>query len=231
MTTKLAENLARIRADIEACAAASNVLPPLLVGVSKTVGPNEIRTAHGAGLIDFGENRLQDYLTKIEQLHDLTDIRWHFIGPLQRNKVRKLLKTKPALIHSVDSLRLAETIDRIAREESLSPVNVLIEVNVVNEAGKHGFSVAAIHEEASRLVELTHVRIQGCMTMAPFTDDTTIIDDCFTQTRKLVDSLSKRFGAHRFGTTCSMGMTNDYHVAIRRGATIVRIGSALFHGE
>lgn len=229
MTANLAGRLADLRASLEACAAASGASSPLLVAVSKTVGPDRIREAYGAGQRDFGENRVQDMVEKQAALADLPDLRWHFIGRLQKNKARKLVAARPVLIHSVDDLRLAGTLDRVTREEGLPPMDVLMEVNVSGEESKAGFTPEGLRRDAPTLVELPGLSIRGCMTMAPLVEDEGVLVACFAGLRTLCHELSHRFGPERFGSECSMGMTSDYRVAIGQGATIVRIGSALFH--
>ena len=197
-----------------------------LVAVTKTVGANEVRALHALGQQEIGENRVQPALAKMEAVSDLP-LRWHMIGHLQRNKVKKALP-RFALIHSVDSLRLAHAITREA-EELGRAAEVLLEVNVSGEESKFGLTP----DEAVRLLEeiegLEYVCVQGLMTMAPFVDDPETVRPIFAALRELRD----RIVATRRDVELphlSMGMTQDYEVAIEEGATIVRVGTALFRG-
>ncbi len=222
MTSDLAQRLSELRQELNTFGPPG----PTLVAVSKTVTADVIRTAYETGQRDFGENRVQDLLTKMDALQDLSDIRWHFIGRLQRNKVRKIVG-RVALIHSVDSLRLAQAISRVASEENIGSVEVLLEVNVTGEESKAGFTASSVKEEIKELIALPSLKIGGLMTMAPFVDDEKVLSHCFSNLRLLAEELSQEYGS---GTSLSMGMSNDYPIALREGATIVRVGSRIFHG-
>jgi hypothetical protein len=197
---------------------------PLLVAVSKTVSADIIRAAYGAGQRVFGENKVPALVEKAENLKDLKDISWHFIGRLQRNKIRKIISIV-SLIHSVDSLKLASAISRIALEENLPPVKILLEVNTSGEESKTGFTPKSLEESIDELKDLKGVIIEGFMTMAPFTGTEKIIRNTFATLAGISSTYSSRGIT---GKELSMGMTNDYHIAIDEGATIIRVGSKIF---
>lgn len=197
---------------------------PLLVAVSKTVGGDIIRAAYGGGQRVFGENRVPVLVEKAEELKDLKDISWHFIGRLQRNKIRKIIHIV-SLIHSVDSLKLASAISRIALEENLPPKRILLEVNTSGEDSKAGFTLNSLEQSIDELKELKGVIIEGFMTMAPFTGSHEIIRNTFATLAGISSTYSSRGIT---GKELSMGMTNDYPIAIGEGATIIRVGSKIF---
>ena len=198
------------------------VLDVRLVAVSKTYPPAVIQEAWNAGQHVFGENRVQDALPKIAELP--AEAEWHFIGHLQSNKIRKAL---PAftLIHGVDNLELAQQINRIAGEMSLT-ANVLLEINVSGEATKFGFSAADLHENLEGLLCLPNIRINGLMKMAPYSEDPETARPVFSKLRILRDELAAKTGQAL--RELSMGMSGDFEVGIEEGATIVRIGSSIF---
>ena len=193
-----------------------------LVAVSKTYPPAVIQEAWNAGQHVFGENRVQDALPKIAELP--AEAEWHFIGHLQSNKIRKAL---PAftLIHGVDNLELAQQINRIAGEMGLT-ANILLEINVSGEASKFGFSPTDLHQNLEALLCLPNIRINGLMTMAPYSEDPETARPVFSKLRMLRDELSTKSG-HAL-QELSMGMSGDFEVGIEEGATIVRIGSSIF---
>ncbi|MGB4592684.1 MAG: YggS family pyridoxal phosphate-dependent enzyme [Coriobacteriia bacterium] len=193
-----------------------------IVAVTKHVGIPQVQQAIAAGCIDFGENRVQEFLGKLGLF---PDVRWHFIGTLQSNKVKDVVG-RAYLIHSVDSLELLQRIDRVAETKGvIQPV--LLQVNVSGEASKHGMEPEEAEEAVRASLELPGVDVRGLMTMAPFArpEDVRWV---FRATTELFASL----GAMRFNgielTELSMGMTNDYRVAIEEGATIIRVGTAIF---
>ncbi|MRS12498.1 MAG: YggS family pyridoxal phosphate-dependent enzyme [Actinobacteria bacterium] len=193
-----------------------------IVAVAKTVGPPEVRDAVAAGVTDFGENRVQEFVAKCGLF---PDVRWHFIGTLQSNKVQHVVG-KASLIHSVDSLHLLERIDRVAG--ALGVVQpVLLQVNVSHEGSKHGVDRMEVEEMLRGSLELPGVSVRGLMTMAPLARPESV-RWVFRELRQLFESLSAmRFNGVEM-TELSMGMTNDFGVAIEEGATIVRIGRAIF---
>lgn len=192
-----------------------------IIAVTKTVGPEKVREAIELGLTDFGENRVQDAAEKVATI---TGVRWHFIGHLQSNKVRDVLPAY-CLIHSLDRISLAEALQRCAERLALE-VEVLIQVNVSGEESKFGLAPEAVPDFISRLQQFDRLKIAGLMTMAPFVEDPEEVRVCFRDLRLLRDSLVKP-GLKL--PELSMGMTNDFVVAVEEGATMVRIGSALFN--
>lgn len=193
-----------------------------LVAVSKTYPPAVIQEAWNAGQHVFGENRVQDALPKIAELP--AEAEWHFIGHLQSNKIRKAL---PAftLIHGVDNLELAQQINRIAGEMGLT-ANILLEINVSGEASKFGFSPTDLRQNLEDLLCLPNIRINGLMTMAPYSEDPELARPVFSKLRILRDELAAKTGQAL--RELSMGMSGDFEVGIEEGATIVRIGSSIF---
>ena len=189
-----------------------------LVAVTKGYPVESVEQAYGAGCRDFGENRVQEGLQKIEQAPK--DIRWHMIGTLQKNKVRKAVG-KFHMIHSVDSYDLAKKISTGGSDLNLT-ISILLECNTSGEVSKHGFSVEDLNNEFENLSKLPNLLIEGLMTMAPLTDDEKIIRSCFSKLRILKEELNLKH--------LSMGMTADYPIAIEEGATILRIGTAIFAG-
>jgi pyridoxal phosphate enzyme (YggS family) len=195
-----------------------------LVAVTKTVGPELAALLPGLGVHDLGENRPQELWRKASTVR--AGVRWHLIGHLQRNKVERTVPLVH-LIHSVDSQRLLEALDQEAGKRGPAP-EVLLEINASHEANKHGFAPEEVPELASRLAALKHVRVAGLMTMAAYEDDPERCRPTFAALRQLGDRLRAHVGPPHRLRDLSMGMSNDFEVAIEEGATLVRIGSALF---
>ena len=195
-----------------------------LVAASKYVGADGIREAYDAGIRHFGENRVGDALEKMESLPE--DITWHMIGHLQRNKVTKVIGNF-AMIQSVDSPRLARKIEGVAGRRDLVQ-DILMEVNVSGEESKYGLEPDAALSLLEKIVEMPHLNLRGLMTMAPLTEDMELVSRVFGDLARLRDEMEERLG--RELPYLSMGMTNDWPVAIARGATHLRIGSAIFKG-
>jgi pyridoxal phosphate enzyme (YggS family) len=193
-----------------------------LLAVSKTYPVETIHDAVDAGQLLFGENRVQEILLKQPQLPG--KLQWHLIGPLQSNKVRKVLPLVQ-MIHAVDSVDIAKDINRIGGELGLHP-KVLIEINLAAESSKHGFTPAAIRTQLETLYELDRLYIQGVMCIPPFDPNAEKSRRYFRQLREIRDELEKQGGAPL--PVLSMGMSHDFEVAIEEGATIVRVGSAIF---
>lgn len=193
-----------------------------LVAVSKTFPAQSVREAWDAGQTVFGESRVQEAVAKIPDLPGA--IRWHFIGHLQKNKIRRALPLFQ-LFHGIDSLDLAKDMDRIAAEEGAFP-RVLLEVNVAGEATKFGFQPEVIEREIDSLLALPRVQVEGLMTIAPYADDPEASRPYFRALRELRDRLEKQAGVPL--PRLSMGMSGDFEVAIEEGATLVRVGSAIF---
>lgn len=197
----------------------------LLVGVSKTFSPEHIREAMAAGLRDFGESYAQELREKREQLRE-EDIRWHFIGHLQTNKV-KYLTDFVYLIHSVDNIRVAEEINKRA-EKAGRKVNILLEVRTTTEATKYGIMPDKTVELAKQTSKLPWISVQGLMTMGPFSDDPNDSRPSFRQLVELRKQIEQEGIPGITMQHLSMGMTHDFEVAIEEGATMVRIGTAIF---
>jgi len=223
---EIGANVARVRARIAEAALRSGRRPEsvVLVGVTKTVGVDRIRELVASGVRVLGENRVQEARTKVPEI---PGVAWHLIGSLQRNKVKDALRWF-TLIHSVDSLGLAEEISRRGAEQGGSgPAEVLIQVNVSEETQKHGVPL----EEAGRLVaqvrELPGVRVRGLMGMAPLVDRPEEARPFFRRLREVRDRVREALPDAGV-EDLSMGMTDDFEVAIEEGATLIRVGRALF---
>jgi PLP dependent protein len=226
-----AERLAHVRARIDAACRRAGRDPAAvtLVAVSKTFPVAAIREAVAAGVTTFGESRIQEALPKISALADVPGLAWHLVGHLQRNKAVKAVGPF-ALIHSVDTLALAERLDRLAAERGLVQ-EVLVEVNVAGEATKHGVAP----EDAAALVgaaaALAHLRVRGLMGMAPYAADPEAARPHFRRLAALLREIAQNAPGGVTMDTLSMGMSDDFEVAIEEGATLVRIGTRLFGGR
>lgn len=222
----ITENLEQVRKNIvEACKAVNRDPGEVtLISVSKTKPVSMLQEAYDAGSRDFGENKVQEIMDKYPQLP--SDIRWHMIGHLQRNKV-KYIVDKVALIHSVDSLRLAETIENEAAKHNVT-VPILIEVNVAQEESKFGLKTDEVLALVESVAKLPHINIKGLMTIAPYVEDPEENRGIFRQLKKLsVDIEAKNINNVNM-SVLSMGMTGDYQVAVQEGATMVRVGTGIF---
>jgi pyridoxal phosphate enzyme (YggS family) len=197
-----------------------------LVAVTKSVSVEIAVLLPEVGIVDLGESRPQELWNKATALPDT--VRWHLIGHLQRNKVERTL-SRVHLIHSVDSVRLLEALEREAANRA-QLLDVLLEVNASAEASKHGFPPAEVPHLVGKLRELRHVRVQGLMTMAALEPEPERCRVTFAALRALRDGLRTAVGAAQPLTHLSMGMSNDFEIAVEEGATLVRIGSALFEG-
>ena len=222
----LKENYAQVLENIKtACARAGRPASEVtLIAVGKTKPVSMLREVYEAGVREFGENKVQELTEKYEQLPK--DIHWHMIGHLQRNKVKYLIG-RTTLIHSVDSLRLAEEISRQACKEQVD-VDILVEVNIAGEASKFGTA----GEEAAALVEqiaaLPGIHIRGLMTIAPFVENPEENRPYFRKMKELSVDIMKKNIDNVDMDILSMGMTGDYMVAIEEGATMVRVGTGIF---
>lgn len=220
----ISENIAAVRARIdEAAAKAGREGDAIeLVAVSKGHGPEALSEAVAAGQLLFGESRVQEARAKIPFVS--SRIQWHLIGHLQSNKVRQALPLFER-IHSIDSLDLAQNVNRVADEMGLLP-KVFLEVNVAGEASKHGFSYDALRSSMEEILALDRLAIDGLMAIPPFQPDPEGSRRYFAMLREWRDALQEEF---RFGLPeLSMGMSHDYTIAIEEGATIVRVGTAIF---
>ena len=218
------ENWQRVRERIATQARASgrSESSVRLIAVSKTWPREHIEPVVDAGQILLGENKLQEGEEKIPVMSEA--IQWHYIGGLQRNKVRRTLSLF-SVIHSIDSLKLALYTDRVAAELGMK-AKILLQVNIGNEEQKKGFSVAALKENFSNLLECQHLDIQGLMCIPPAVIEPELARPYFRQLRELRDELEHRHDCHL--PELSMGMSLDYGVAIEEGATLVRVGSSIF---
>lgn len=222
----VAENLVQVQKNIEESCKKVNRDPGevTLIAVSKTKPVEMLQEAYAAGARVFGENKVQEIVDKYDQMP--SDVQWHMIGHLQRNKVKYLIG-KVVLIHSVDSLRLAEQIEHEAAKADIV-MPVLIEVNVAEEESKFGTTSEAAMQLVEAVSKLPHIKIRGLMTIAPFTDNPEDNRIYFRKLKQLsVDIKSKNIDNVDMDEL-SMGMTGDYEVAIEEGATMVRVGTAIF---
>jgi pyridoxal phosphate enzyme (YggS family) len=219
----LTERVAEVRAEIARRQAARGWTHPVtIVAVTKGLGLDVVDGALRAGLTELGENRVQDALEKIETPSGAR-AHWHMIGHLQRNKA-KLVPGNFVMIHSVDSARLAEELEQRA-EERQKALRALIQVNIAREAQKSGCDPHEAAALARRLVALTHLKLEGLMTMAPFTDDVEVQRRTFRGLRVLRDQLQEE---GIWLPTLSMGMSADFGTAVEEGATVIRLGTSLF---
>lgn len=227
--TSIAANLAAVRANVAAACERAGRDPAgvTIVGVTKTHPPEVVEEALAAGLTDIGENRAQELLPKAEalQARGLAP-RWHFIGRLQRNKVRGVLPHIAAL-HSLGSVRLADEIERRAERieaaggaGALAPLPCYLEVNVAGEASKDGVAPEELPELLREAADRRHIAVAGLMTVAPLVDDAEQVRPVFRELREL----ARAHGLEGL----SMGMTDDYAVAVEEGATVVRLGRVIF---
>src|SRR6266478_5010069 len=218
------ENLDRVRAQIAQAAKKSgrSINDIELVAISKTHAAERVREAIEAGQQLFGESKVQEARAKIPELP--SNLRWHFVGHLQKNKIRHALPLFE-LTHSVDSLALAEDVNRIAEEDGLHP-RVLLEVNVAGEGSKFGFKPDKLRAKMESLLALPRLSILGLMTIPPIAEEAEASRKYFVQLRELRDRVQTEF--HVDLAHLSMGMTNDFAIAVEEGATLVRVGTAIF---
>ena len=195
-----------------------------LISVSKTKPVEMLQEAYDAGSRDFGENKPQEIREKYPQLP--TDIRWHMIGHLQRNKIKYIID-KVCMIHSVDSIRLAEAIDEEAKKHGIV-MPVLIEVNVAEEESKFGVHLDEVESLVRQISELSNIQVQGLMTIAPFTENAEDNRIYFRKLRNLYVDIKDKNIDNVNMCNLSMGMTGDYEVAVEEGATMVRVGTDIF---
>lgn len=229
VSAAIAANLAEVRARIAAAAARAGrpADAVTLVAVSKTHPLAAIEAAYAAGQRDFGENRVEELWPKVEEARarGLDDIRWHLIGTIQSRKSQAAIGPF-ALIHSVDRLKLAARLSRDAVAAGVD-MAVLLEVNVSGEMSKHGFTSDELLAETAQLQQLPGLRVQGLMTMAPYEAEAEQTRPVFRALRLLRDQAVAALPGVDW-PHLSMGMTNDFEVAVEEGATLVRIGSAIF---
>jgi len=239
--TKIAERIKRVEGIIaETCARVGREPQEIrLVIVTKSAEFEQIQEVIQLGYNHLGENRVQQLKKVAAQVQEYieqspaeanlpTEIHWHMIGHLQRNKVRQILASV-SLVHSVDTLRLAEEINNSAAKLGFCP-RVLLQVNTSNEPQKYGVPVGAATHLAEQIETLPHQKLVGLMTMAPLTRNKDVVRACFARARELhIEMRGEKIVGNQF-TELSMGMSSDYEVAIEEGATILRLGSAIFAG-
>ena len=222
----LAENLKIVEEKIcAACKRANrNRDEVTLIAVSKTKPVSMLNEVYHEGIRCFGENKVQELTEKYDKLPE--DVRWHLIGHLQRNKVKYIID-KVELIHSVDSIRLAETIEQEAAKRNVI-ANILIEVNVAEEDSKFGLKVEDVLPIVEEIAKFPHIRIKGLMTIAPYVENPEENRNVFASLQKLSVDIAEKNIDNVSVEILSMGMTNDYEVAIEEGATMVRVGTGIF---
>lgn len=222
----ISDNVKRIRENIDKAAGRSgqSAQDITLVGVTKTIDIDRINELLSIGVYDLGENRVQELMEKYEPLGETP--RWHMIGHLQTNKVKAIVE-KVKLIHSVDSIRLANEIDKQSKAKNMVS-DILIEVNVAEEASKFGVKTDEIFELAEKVMLMRNIRIRGLMTVAPFVEKPEENRFIFEKIMDLFVDIRNRFDDNKDMKFLSMGMTNDYQVAIEQGANMVRIGTGIF---
>jgi pyridoxal phosphate enzyme (YggS family) len=216
------DNLAIIRENIEAACQRAGRDPAdiRIVAVTKYVSVERAREALEAGITDLGENRDDGLLQKYSVLGDKPT--WHFIGTLQSRKVKNIID-KVDYIHSLDRMSLAKEIEKRATK----PMKCFVQVNVSGEATKHGLAVEEVIPFIEQLSDFSHIQVVGLMTMAPYTDDEAVLRACFRQLKSLQENVQALQIANAPCTELSMGMSNDYVIAIEEGATFIRLGTSL----
>ncbi len=246
MSSNVQANLEAVNKQIEAAAkrAGRNPAEITLVAVTKTHPLETVIEAYQAGLHHFGENRTPDGLEKGQAMAnwlasqpDYPPVHWQFIGHVQSRQVKQVLEGRYHLLHSVDSLKLAQRINRLAEQGDYPPINVLLQCNVSGESTKSGFQMvgwennktklSAFVKSAAQILQFEHVVIRGLMTMAPWSDDPETARPTFKSLALLRSALTKQLPDIDWHHL-SMGMTDDFEVAIEEGATIIRVGRALF---
>jgi PLP dependent protein len=217
LADRVAEARDRIRAAVARGGHGQNVT---LIAVTKTYGPDAVLSAWEAGITDVGENKVQEALSKMSEV--AVPVTWHLIGHLQRNKAK--LVDRFAMVHSVDSSRLADAVARVGEERG-SPIRSLMQVNVSGEDTKGGLSPDETDREGERWLGLRGLRVEGVMTMAPLDADERTLRETFRGARRVKERLAS---IGHPATELSMGMSNDYEIAVEEGATMVRLGTVLF---
>jgi len=218
MTGSIPERIAQIRQQ----------LPPdvRLIAVTKRVSVKAIREAYHAGVRDFGESQVQEAAAKQDELQDLPDITWHLIGHLQRNKAKKAL-AQFQWIHSCDSLKLAQRLNQLASELTVRP-QICLQVKVMPDPHKYGWTIPELLETLPELAQCKALQIQGLMTIPPLGLSSQDTLDVFERTRKLADEIGQQNWSNLRMQQLSMGMSEDYPLAIQAGATMVRLGRIIF---
>lgn len=226
ITTKLRDNVGEIQERISQAALRSGrkIQDITLVAVTKTVSFTLVQMLLDLGIQHIGENRVQDAQAKFQQI--TKPATWHLIGHLQRNKVKPALKIFQ-WFHSIDSIALA---NELAQQNTHQPCQILLEVNTSGETSKQGFTTTELQNNIEKLLKIPQLNILGLMTMAPLTNDLSICRRCFIELRTLAEKLNQQYHGILHLQHLSMGMSQDYEIAVEEGATMVRVGSALFKG-
>ena len=222
----IAENVAYIQSKIAAAAQKSGRSPSdvKLIGVTKTIDIERIRALLNLGVKSLGENKPQELVEKYNILG--SEPEWHLIGHLQTNKV-KMVIDKVSMIHSLDSLRLANEINRRSADINRK-TNVLVEINIASEPSKHGIAPDETSEFVRQLVEMQHLNVCGLMCIAPYVDEPEKNRIYFVKMRQIFIDIKSKYVHNKDILDLSMGMTNDYEIAVEEGATMVRIGTGIF---
>lgn len=225
---KLISNLNQVKENIKRAAAAADRdhKEVKLLTVSKNQEIEAIKILNEAGVKFFGENRVQELEEKNDKLRsDNIELDWHFIGHLQRNKVKYLMRMENCkMIESIDSLRLAKEVNKRAKKNQRE-IPVLIEINIAGDENKFGITPDRVEAFLKKIISLEHLKIEGLMTVLPYLDDSEKLRSYFKEMKKIFDQLSRDLIELK---ELSMGMTNDYQIAVEEGATIVRVGTAIF---
>ena len=227
MPEEIQERLARVRDRVARAAQRVGRGPEeiRLIAVSKTVDPSTVQLAADVGVRDLGENRVQEAIGKVQQVK-AGGLKWHLIGHLQSNKARQAVSTFD-FIHTIDTVDLAQRLDRIAGEEGKRPV-VLVQVDLAHEPTKSGADEADVPEIVEALGSAENLDFRGLMTIPPFVDEPEQSRGYFKRLRELLENLNQGRAPQRLLTELSMGMSNDFEVAIEEGATMIRVGTAIF---
>lgn len=205
-----------------------DTLPPQvrLIAVTKTVSVEKIREAYAAGIRDFGENKVQEAIAKQEQLQDLNDIRWHFLGHLQTNKA-KLALTHFHWIHTCDRAKLAQRLNRLLEDLKMTPPNILLQVKPFSDPNKYGWTIPELLEALPTLEQYQHLKIKGLMTILPLSQSTEETQTGLEKVRDLAQQIKSQ-SENLSMEELSMGMSADYPFAIQAGATMIRLGRTIF---
>jgi pyridoxal phosphate enzyme (YggS family) len=224
MTIK--ENFEIVRDRVAAAAASAGRAPEeiTIIGVTKTHGPGTVTEAVKAGITDVGENRVQEFLSKVDDVE--LDVRWHLIGHLQTNKVNKVIG-RFAMIHSIDSFNLAEKISNAGEREGVV-TDILLEVNTSGEESKFGLVPDEAAETCEQISSLPAVKLKGLMTVGPWVDDVALLSKAFSSLRLLGEKIDAMKIDNISMEHLSMGMTDDFEIAIAEGATMIRPGRVIF---
>jgi len=223
MPSDIVENLERVRERIaQACSRVGRAVDDVtIIAVTKTHEPEMVDAVIAAGIADIGENRIQEFAAKAPKV--IRPCRWHLVGTLQSNKATKAIG-RFEMIHSVDRLKIAEVLSRLGEENGVT-TRILIEVNTSGEPTKHGFAPDETPEAASRIAELPSLELDGLMTLGPLTDNQTAIRRSFQSLFRLNEKIGESLGKSM--PRLSMGMSDDFEIAVEEGATLVRLGRVL----